>query len=59
MIFNHRVKHNGVVYPPGANVPVDVPKKVEVKPAIEEIKEVEVEEKEAPKKRNYTPKKRK
>lgn len=36
MKFNYRVKHNGVVYPPGADVPVeDKPKaepKVEEKP---------------------------
>lgn len=38
MIFNHRVKHNGITYPAGADVPVEgkvEPKKVEVK--VEEV----------------------
>lgn len=41
MIFNHKVKHNGITYPAGADVPVggssepkkDANEKEEVKPA--------------------------
>ncbi len=33
MVFNHKVKHNGIIYPAGADVPVGgtaEPKKVEI-----------------------------
>ncbi len=30
MKFDHVVKHNGVIYPAGAEVPVDIPKEVEL-----------------------------
>ena len=54
MIFNHKVKHNGITYPAGANVPIDNPK-VEIQPEAKE----EIEVKETPKRKTSTSKKRK
>lgn len=41
MVFNHRVKHNGVVYPAGADVPVGnnaEPKEIKVEEVKTEVK---------------------
>lgn len=43
MIYKHRVKHNGVVYPAGTDVPVG---NIIVEPKKEESKPVEVEKEE-------------
>ena len=38
MKFNYRVKHNGVVYPAGTDVPVDnEPKKIQEEPKKENV----------------------
>lgn len=44
MIFNHRVKHNGITYEAGQDVPIE-----EVSVGTEPVKEVKVEPKEEPK----------
>lgn len=42
MVFNHRVKHNGITYPAGADVPIE--EKVELKKVEDRVEEVETDE---------------
>lgn len=62
MKFNHAVKHNGVLYPAGAEVPVGVTPKVEPKapePVVVPKDEPKPIQEETPKPRANTRKRRK
>ena len=44
MVFDYTVKHNGIVYPPGTNVPVGNETKIEEPKVVETKVEPKVEE---------------